>query len=117
MKSKTYKDEQKIGYDLLDIKNNTYYPIIRKSPFVDSWHVGEYYFDKEKINGLTKLVDIDEKNDLIVFDEIGPLELNYKRGLYKLLLRAVVHKNAPLLCVVRSSERENLAREINFLLH
>lgn len=109
---------RKSGYDLMDLASGVTHPLIRSSPFANCWQMGEYYFHADGFTALAGAIQRHcqdeirrlEKSEhgqtpyLLVLDEIGPLELRCKKGLYDLLVYALQQRYASVLLVVRDGE-------------
>ncbi len=93
------------GYDLVDLIENKIYPYIRRTGEEDWQRTGPFYFVPD---GLTKVLSIirrDRQTDLLIVDEIGPLELAGK-GLWPALKDILSPPQTNLLLVVRDSLQE-----------
>ena len=72
-----FDDEIKIGYNLLNIPDNKVASFIRTNEFQGMVKFRKYYFSNEGIIWGNKILLSYKKNtsDILVIDEIGPLEL------------------------------------------
>ena len=103
-----FTDSCKIGYNLIDISTGAEYhlaSISSKNNFI--LKQGRFYFNEavfEEVNN--KLIE-NFNGDVIVFDEIGHLELN-KKGFYRSLNVCMKNFKGKLIIVVRGSLLENI---------
>ena len=95
--------DKKIGYDLIDINSGNEYPLVRSKPFDQSWQMGRFFFDKTGFNLLHDKISRQCAKDLYILDEIGPLEMIKKQGLYAIFIHLLQQHSSSLLLVVRES--------------
>ena len=73
------KDGKKIGIDLLDLQSGQQRPLARKqSENPDSIMIGEWHFDSENLKCANKVLELTSFPDVLILDELGPLE--FERG-------------------------------------
>jgi len=80
LSSAVYKDGEKIGYRLLSISDNTEMNFISVNEHFGEINLGKYYFSDEGLewgNNILKSYNGND-NDILIIDEIGPLELSGK---------------------------------------
>ena len=73
---KSFFEGNFIGYDLLDISANKKFPFIRLQPEPDWVKLGKFHFNPEIIERGNEIIRQADKADILIIDEIGPLELN-----------------------------------------
>jgi nucleoside-triphosphatase THEP1 len=109
-------DGEKTGYDLVNISDGSAYPLIRKTPFPNSWQQGRFYFDtagfeelnsaiigRDTSNSGQLMTSSDPPADLIVMDEIGLLEIEQSLGLSGMFIHFYKEQSVPMLVTVRST--------------
>ena len=104
----------RIGYDLEDISTGEKHIYI-KNMYTPGWfRYGKYYFSPEALEfGKHILQKVTEENtDLIVIDEIGPVEMK-GRGWADDIERLVSTSHIPQLWVVRQSLLKKAMRQWN----
>jgi len=111
------KNGHKIGYDLIDVKTKKNYPLIRSSKFRNNWSVGRYHFDRDGFTQLEESVINTSVGELLILDELGPLELEHNKGLFELFRFFLLKSSIHLLLVVRDSQLRKLLNTINSLLN
>jgi len=109
-----HKGEERIGYDLEDISTGGKHIYIRKEYFPGWFRYGKYCFSPEGLEfGKHILQNITEENtDLIVIDEIGPVEMK-GRGWADDIERLLSTNQIPQLWVVRKSLFKKAIRQWN----
>lgn len=94
------EDEATIGYDLYDLKLGASIPFLRKQGEADWERTGDYFFLPQGLETASRIVARGARSDLLVIDEVGPLELK-GRGLWPALEPVLSNKDCPCLLVVR----------------
>jgi nucleoside-triphosphatase THEP1 len=97
-----WKNEEFIGYDLIDLKDHRYHPFIRKQGQQDWQRIGPFFFLPGTLDIAKKIIHRSKKADLCVVDEVGPLELTGK-GVWPILKDILMFPNPHLLLIVRDS--------------
>ena len=97
-----WKNEEFIGYDLIDLKDHRYHPFIRKQGQQDWQRIGPFFFLPETLDIAKKIIHRSKKADLCIVDEVGPLELTGK-GVWPALEDILMFSNPHLLLIVRDS--------------
>lgn len=90
------------GYDLVDLKKDKTYPYIRRTGQETWQRTGPFYFVPEGLKQARAIIRRDRKADLLVVDEVGPLELAGK-GLWPALKDILFPPPTKLLLVTRDS--------------
>ncbi|MEN8224648.1 MAG: nucleoside-triphosphatase [Bacteroidota bacterium] len=109
-----HDDTGRTGYDLTDLNSGDTIQYIRNKKLPDSYRYGKYYFSAEGQRfGEKVLNNIDAANtQLIVIDEIGPVELKGK-GWAQEIERLVNNFGVPHLWVVRKQILKKAIRQWN----
>ena len=89
-------------YDLIELPSETCHPLIRRTPFANSWKQGDYFFDASGFEALNTSLQSAHTADLLILDEIGPLEFRRRSGLYP-ALSTFLAMRLPLLIVARDA--------------
>jgi nucleoside-triphosphatase len=89
------------GYDLFDLKDGTTLPFLAHKGEPGWPSVGPWYFFPSVLEKAKAILSRDSGADILVIDEIGPLELG-GGGLWPAFEKALEH-GARCLCVVRDS--------------
>ncbi|MEE4255951.1 MAG: nucleoside-triphosphatase [Bacteroidales bacterium] len=98
-----HENDDRIGYDLEDITSGKTCEFIRKERTANWFRHGKYYFNPEGIRFGTNILEkVDrEKTDLLIIDEIGPVELKGK-GWSDIITSLVKETGLMQLWVVRN---------------
>jgi nucleoside-triphosphatase THEP1 len=108
-----WKNQELLGYDLLDLSHEKSLPFIRKTGKKDWERTGPFYFIPETLALAKQIVGRTSHTDICVMDEVGPLELSGK-GIWPALKEAIrIHSTSLLLLVVRISTLEKFLSKIN----
>jgi nucleoside-triphosphatase THEP1 len=108
------EDGQRVGFDLIDITTGQRMVISRKIPS-DGWiRYGHYHFNPAvfRKEGEMLFSRAQEGADLLVIDEIGPLEMN-DSGWSFVIEQICVTSDLPMIWVVRKSMVERAASKWN----
>jgi nucleoside-triphosphatase THEP1 len=94
-----FEDDERTGYDLMDLKTGHLSPFLRKEGQPGLERVGAYFFIQ---SGLEKAASIIGgcPADICIIDEIGPLELA-GGGLWPPISELLSRRTSPILFVVR----------------
>jgi nucleoside-triphosphatase THEP1 len=109
--SEGLKDQEKIGYDLLDLGGGKSVPFIRKSGRQDWQRIGPYFFIPEGLSWAKKIILRSREADVLVVDEIGPLELS-GRGLWDVLEKVIFQRVQKFLFVLRREILEDFLKMV-----
>lgn len=94
------QEQEILGYDLFDIKEESCLPFIRKEG-EEAWErVGSYFFIPEALNHAKALILQSQEGDVLVVDEVGPLEMAGK-GLWPAIEKALSSPPKVIIFVVR----------------
>jgi nucleoside-triphosphatase THEP1 len=73
-----FEDQERIGYDLFDLKKEESIPVLRKIG-EESWlKIGPYFFVPSGLEEALKVISRSKASEICVVDEVGPLELTGK---------------------------------------
>ncbi|MGB8953351.1 MAG: nucleoside-triphosphatase [Candidatus Aminicenantales bacterium] len=95
-------DEKGQGYDLIDLSREKPVPFIRTSGQPEWPQIGPYFFDPRGLAEAQKIIRGSRRADLLVVDEVGPLELG-GRGLWPALEGELFRPSKKILLVIRES--------------
>ena len=97
------------GYDLHDLSTRELYPFIRRAGG-DTWQrIGDYFFIPETLERAQDILQKTRDADLLVVDEVGPLELSGK-GLWPALKDVIDRSSLNYLLVVRENILEDVLK-------
>jgi nucleoside-triphosphatase THEP1 len=107
-----HEGNERLGYDLEDIRSGKSKMLIRKQAAAGWYRHGKYYFDpKGEEYGKRILEGIDlDSTDLVVIDEVGPVELKGK-GWAGEIEKLVAQKSVMQLWVVRKHLLKRVFRQ------
>jgi len=105
-----YEDENRRGYNGLNIKTNELFPLTRTEGKSTWEKEGPYYFIPEGLKKAEEAILDFKDSDLTIIDEIGPLEMK-KRGLWKDRSQ-LLHNNRHSIIVIRNTILEDFLCEI-----
>lgn len=101
------QDNEKIGYDLLDLESEKLIPFIRRSGQKNWEKIGPYFFIPQGLAWAERIILRSKDAEILVVDEIGPLELEGK-GLWPALKKIIFQRHQKFIFVVRRSIVNNL---------
>jgi nucleoside-triphosphatase THEP1 len=97
-----FEDQERIGYDLFDLKKEESIPILRKIG-EESWlKIGPYFFVPSGLEEAQKVISRCRAAEICVVDEVGPLELTGK-GFWPALKQVLFPPVTTFLISVRES--------------
>jgi nucleoside-triphosphatase THEP1 len=105
------KDQEKIGYDLVDLGDGKPVPFIRKSGRQDWQRIGPYFFIPKGLSWAKKIILRSRKEEILVVDEIGPLELS-GQGLWDVLEQVIFQGVQKCLFVLRREILEDFLKMV-----
>ena len=100
------KNQEKIGYDLLDLKMKISVPFIRKSGQKDWQRIGCYFFIPRALDLAKRIILRSKEAEILIVDEIGPLELA-GHGFWPALEKVIFKRARKFLFVLRKSVLED----------
>jgi nucleoside-triphosphatase THEP1 len=103
------KNDKIIGYDLFDLKEEIAIPFIRREGEKDWEQIGSFYLIPKSLAEASKIILYSRDADLLVVDEVGPLELGGK-GLWPALEQVIFQLRAQCLLVARTSILEDFLK-------
>ena len=101
-----------LGYDLHTIQKRTVIPFIRKKGKKEWERVGPFFFLPEGLRQAQKIILNPAPKDILIVDEIGPLELS-GQGLWPAFSRIVQNASFTILCVVRKTILEDFLKSMS----
>ncbi|UCE21441.1 MAG: DUF2478 domain-containing protein [Candidatus Aminicenantes bacterium] len=101
-----FKGQERIGYDLFDLKKEKSIPLIRRAGKKDWQRVGSYFFIPRGLEEAQRIISRSQNSDICVVDEVGPLELSGK-GFWPALKPILFPPLIPFLIAVRKSILED----------
>jgi len=107
----TWKNDEFLGYDLVDLEDHRNHPFIRKHGQQDWQRIGSFFFLPETLDLAKNIIHRSEKADLCIVDEVGPLELSGK-GVWPALENILKFPHSHLLLVVRDSILDDMLDKI-----
>lgn len=110
-----WKENVRHGFDLLDIQTNDSIPLCRTDASDEGIVTGKFIFKPDAIQHGRSILSISKisKADVVIIDEIGPLELSGE-GWAKPLSELAEHYTGILIIVVRKSLIDEMCR--NFVI-
>jgi nucleoside-triphosphatase THEP1 len=88
------------GYDLLELKTGCRHPYLRREGKPDVERIGPFFFVPETLELARTIVRGADAHELLVVDEVGPLELR-GGGLWPALREVVAEPARRILLVIR----------------
>jgi nucleoside-triphosphatase THEP1 len=109
-----HENNQRIGFDLEDIRTGQKMMISRNTPHEGWKNQGHYYFNTEVFQIESELLQqqIRDGADLFILDEVGPLELN-DSGWSPLIVQLCHTRSSPMIWIVRRSLARRATRKWN----
>jgi molybdopterin-guanine dinucleotide biosynthesis protein A/nucleoside-triphosphatase THEP1 len=104
-----YRDGELLGFDALDLRNETRVPLARRKTEAGKAGRFEFLQDGLKLGNAALSAETTKSADLIVIDEFGPLELD-GRGWRKNIDSLIASSNGLILLVVRQELAEKVCR-------
>lgn len=97
-----HENDERTGFDLLDIAGGQTTPLCSIRPLPGAVQTGRYYFFEEGLDKGRALLkpENNRQHDLIIIDELGPMELNGK-GWSSSVVRLLDEMRTPQAWVVR----------------
>ena len=95
-----WEKEETVGYDLFDLKEEKSIPFIRKTGEKEWQKIGSYFFIPQGLAEAEEIILRGKEADILVVDEVGPLELSGK-GFWPALKQVVFHPLNNFLLVMR----------------
>ena len=109
-----WKNNECTGYDLLDLNEEKSFPFIRRTGEKKWQKVGPYFFIPECLDRAKNIIFQNNNADLLIVDEVGPLEQAGK-GLWPALKHVIFQSSINCLLVVRINILDNFLEILNNL--
>jgi len=100
------------GYDLLGLSEEKSFPFIRRTGEKKWQKVGPYFFIPESLDRAKNIIFRNNNADLLIVDEVGPLELAGK-GLWPALKHVIFQFSMNCFFVVRKNILEDFLKMLN----
>lgn len=100
------ENQEIAGYDLFNLKEEKSIPFIRREGEEDWERVGSYFFIPQGLSRAKGIILRSRKTDILVVDEVGPLELDGK-GIWPALEQVIFSPKPDFILVVRKSILED----------
>lgn len=94
--------EETVGYDLFDLKKERSIPLIRRTGEEEWQKIGSYFFIPQSLAEAEKIILRGKEADILVVDEVGPLELS-GRGFWPALKQVVFQPLTSYILVIRKN--------------
>ena len=94
--------EETVGYDLFDLKKERSIPLIRRTGEEEWQKIGSYFFIPQSLTEAEKIILRGKEADILVVDEVGPLELS-GRGFWPALKQVVFQPLTSYILVIRKN--------------
>ena len=94
--------EEIFGYDLFDLKKERSIPLIRRTGEKEWQKIGSYFFIPQSLAEAEKIILRGKEADILVVDEVGPLELS-GRGFWPALMQVVFQPLNSYILVIRKN--------------
>ncbi len=98
-----------VGYDLIDLEEEKSIPFLRKEGKKGWDNIGSYFFVPQSLDKAKNIILQSEEDELLIVDEVGPLELKGK-GLWPALKHVVFLPLRRSLLVMRLSVVKDFLR-------
>ena len=106
-----WEEEKTVGYDLFDLKEERSIPLIRRTGEKKWQRIGQYFFVPQGLAEAEKIILREEDVDILVVDEVGPLELSGK-GFWPALKQVIFNPSNIFLFVVRINILEDFLKTL-----
>jgi nucleoside-triphosphatase THEP1 len=100
-----------MGYDLLELKTGCRQPYLRREGEPDAERIGPFFFVPETLELARSIIREADPRELLVVDEVGPLEL-LGGGLWPVLTEALSRPGLRCLLVARKEILEDIVAAI-----
>jgi len=97
-----FSGKKRIGYDLLDLREDRSIPLLRISGEEEWQRIGSYFFVPSGIEKAEKIILRSGEAQICVVDEVGPLELE-GRGFWPALERVLLPPSTSFLISMRET--------------
>ena len=97
-----WRKEEIVGYDLFDLKKERSIPLIRRTGEEEWQKIGSYFFIPQSLAEAEKIILRGKEADILVVDEVGPLELS-GRGFWPALKQVVFQPLTSYILVIRKN--------------
>jgi nucleoside-triphosphatase THEP1 len=105
------KNEENVGYDLFDLREERSFPLIRRTGEKKWQKIGSYFFIPQGLAKAEKIILGEKDVDILVVDEVGPLELSGK-GFWPALKQVIFDPLSIYLLVIRINILEDFLKTL-----
>jgi len=105
------KNEETVGYDLFDLRKERSFPLIRRTGEKKWQKVGSYFFIPQGLARAEKIILREKDVDILVVDEVGPLELSGK-GFWPALKQVIFSPLNIYLLIIRINILEDFLKTL-----
>lgn len=106
-----WEKEEIVGYDLFDLKKDRAIPFIRRKGEKEWQKVGSYFFIPQSLAEAENIILSGKEADILVVDEVGPLELSGK-GFWPVLKQVIFQPLNSYLLVTRKNILEDFLAKL-----
>jgi len=106
-----WENEATVGYDLFDLREETSIPLVRRTGEEKWQKIGSYFFIPQGLARAEKIILREKDVDILVVDEVGPLELSGK-GFWPALKQVIFHPLNIYLLVIRKNILEDFLKTL-----
>lgn len=97
-----WRKQEIVGYDLFNLKKERSIPLIRRTGKKEWQKIGSYFFIPQSLAEAEKIILRGKEADILVVDEVGPLELS-GRGFWPALKQVVFQPLNSYIFVIRKN--------------
>ncbi len=97
-----WKKEETAGYDLFNLKKERSIPLIRRTGEKEWQKIGSYFFIPQSLAEAEKIILRGKEADILVVDEVGPLESS-GRGFWPALKQVAFQPLTSYILVIRKN--------------
>jgi nucleoside-triphosphatase THEP1 len=106
-----WEKEEMVGYDLFDLKKDRAIPFIRRTGEKEWQKVGSYFFIPQSLAEAENIILGGKEADILVVDEVGPLELSGK-GFWPVLKQVISQPLNSYILVTRKNILEDFLAKL-----
>jgi nucleoside-triphosphatase THEP1 len=106
-----WEKEETVGYDLFDLREERSFPLIRRTGEKKWQKIGSYFFIPQGLARAEEIILREKDVDILVVDEVGPLELSGK-GFWPALRQVIFNPVKSFLFVARINILEDFLKTL-----
>jgi len=112
LSSARFKGETKVGIDIINIATKQKYHLAKRKKTADLQSATPgWEFDQEMLSWGNTIFDLNQKSDLLIVDELGPMELVHNKGWLN-GIKMVNQRNYQLAIVVIRPKLINIGKHL-----